>query len=150
KGLTSLSLGRASVNFWFLSVEATSWASHGFLWHNGVITDLGTLLPSFGLSSIPFGMHDSGQVARISATEISPGMFAIVHFFWQTGIDLGALKPEDSRVASVINSSGMVVGLGPFRGGIRGGPCLSVLEGRNDWSRFTPEYHIEHCFGDQL
>jgi probable HAF family extracellular repeat protein len=77
----------------------------GFLWNNGVTTDLGTL---GGTRAEAFGVNDGGLVVGQSTTTME-----ITHaFLWQNGImtDLGTLGGTESAQAADINDMGQVVG----------------------------------------
>jgi len=75
--------------------------SHGVLWQNGVITDLGTKVGVGGMS--PAAINDRGQVVG------SCGRHACL---WDRGtiVDLGALVAGGDSVARAINNRGEIVG----------------------------------------
>jgi len=81
----------------------------GFLWHDGVLTDLGTL---GGPSTVPWAMNDRGQVVGYSLTSSRVRDTFVQHaFLWQDGVmrDLGTLGPYGSE-ALAVNNAGQVVG----------------------------------------
>jgi probable HAF family extracellular repeat protein len=85
----------------------------GFIWRNGVSTQLGTL---GGRETLAYGINDLGQVVGTSETSFD-NMRA---FRWQNGVmrNLGSLGGRDSR-AFAINSSGQIVGESQLTGNPR-------------------------------
>lgn len=93
---------------------------HAFLWQNGMMSDLGTLLPQCGVGSgcgfsQAFAINAAGQV--VGHSFLNPTGRA---FLWQNGemTDLGMLRDGKTySVALGINAAGQVVGdsnsLGP-------------------------------------
>jgi probable HAF family extracellular repeat protein len=94
---------------------------HAFLWQNGVMIDLGTLVakprPSQVVHSLADDVSDTGQV--IGMSNYIPGDESSIHaFLWQNGVmtDLNAQIPGGSGwvlgQANGINRAGQVVGTG--------------------------------------
>ncbi|HSL72300.1 MAG TPA: hypothetical protein VK864_18775, partial [Longimicrobiales bacterium] len=83
-------------------------ARHAFLWHDGVMTDLGTL---GGNSSQAQAINGAGQIVGYS--ELPGGFYHAVR--WENGsiTDLGqAVTPGPYSMASGINIRGDAVGFG--------------------------------------
>ena len=98
------------------SAVVTNGDSHGFLYQNGSMQDLGTL--SGGTSSAANGINRLGQVAGDATT--AQGAFHA--FLYSGGIqDLGTLGGNDS-VANAINGNGQVVGWSGLAGVPEFGP----------------------------
>ena len=88
---------------------------HGFLWENGIFTDIGTLGGDFSQAN---GINNLSQVVGYSSTTNN-----VVHaFIWQEGEmkDLNDLIPADSgwelSVANAISDRGEIVGTGNHDG----------------------------------
>ena len=84
---------------------------HAFLWSNGTMTDLGSLVGADGESE-GLGINSSGEVAGLSGTATS-GVSNAVLWTGTTMVDLGALAPLSSGLQSQaggINDSGQVTG----------------------------------------
>ena len=79
--------------------------SHGLLWDNGNVIDLGTL---GGNNSFPSGINDSGQI--VGSSQPDEGSFAHA-FLLENGImrDICTLGAQQSS-ASDINNSGQIIG----------------------------------------
>ena len=83
---------------------------HAFLWQNGAMVDLGTLLGDF--LSAAFGINNKGQVVGQSCDQNGNCRA----FLWQDGVmtNLNALIPQGSPLylieASDINDRGEIVG----------------------------------------
>src|SRR5262249_54129027 len=86
-------------------------SEHAFFWHNGVMTDLGTL---GGAYSYAYGINDSDQVVGEAGTgEVDANGNAIYHaFLWQNGVmtDLGNTLGGANSIAYGLNNAGPVVG----------------------------------------
>jgi probable HAF family extracellular repeat protein len=82
---------------------------HGFLWENGVMTDLGAIAGAFSQAT---AINDRGQIVGSSTTTASGDSHAVL---WDDGriVDLGTL-PDDNfggSGATAINNRGQIVGL---------------------------------------
>jgi len=80
--------------------------NHGFLWQNGVMTDLGIL--SGGSWSSAYGINNNGQIVG-SGDDASGYSHAVL---WQNGkiTNLGTLPGGSWSSASGINDNGQIVG----------------------------------------
>ena len=102
--------------------------NRAFLWQSGVMQDLGTLCDpdgECGLDATAFGINESGQVAGISSTNVTPNATTSAPttrpFLWENGkmIDLGTLGGTLSGVdgsAIVLNNRGQVAGTSTLAG----------------------------------
>ncbi len=86
---------------------------HGFVWQNGVVTDLGALSPTE--QSGATWINDSGQISGVSTNGlIDPllGIREIRAVLWQNGtiLNLGTLGGNESLAGSV-NNQGQVFGV---------------------------------------
>ena len=83
-----------------------NYETHGFVWHNGTVTDLGTL--AGGDYSIAEAINRNGDIVGESGSYSEPG--AIHAVLWHGGAihDLGTLG--GTSVATAINGSGVIVG----------------------------------------
>ena len=84
--------------------------STGFLWHNGVFTDLGHL---GGGCSNASDINDAGRVVGSSCSTHVTEFGAMPHaFVWDDGvmIDLGVVPGEEDSGAAAVNSIGQIVG----------------------------------------
>ena len=80
--------------------------THPFLWHRGVLKDLGTLGGSYGIA---FGINEAGEVVGGATNKNDQAELA---FLWKDGVmtNLGTLNGDDCSVAFHINSEGQIVG----------------------------------------
>ena len=88
-----------------------SFIQHGFLWQDGVLTDLGALTNSSQVSAInarrvAVGVSENGLIDPLN------GLLAVHAVVWNDGqiIDLGTLEGGYESLASDINGRGQVVG----------------------------------------
>ena len=83
--------------------------AHGFLWQDGVMTDLGTL-PAFNVISSASDINELGQVVG-SSCDIN---FNCHGFLWENGVmtDLNALLPPGTAPALQVISGGGINDLG--------------------------------------
>jgi probable HAF family extracellular repeat protein len=107
-------------------------STHGFVWENGVMTDLDTL---GGPNSFPLWINDVGQIvgeADTSFVENASHQFPHHAFLWQNGTmtDLGTLGSTSH--AESINNKGQVVGRS------RIGSEISVLQHGFLWENGGP------------
>jgi probable HAF family extracellular repeat protein len=101
----------------------------GFLWHNGIITNLGDL-PGGPNSSRAYKVNNQNQVVGESGVS---GTVVGHAFVWQNGVvtDLQTLAGFDSSYAGGINDFGTGVGLGFNPAGDQHGFLLTpVPDGR--------------------
>jgi probable HAF family extracellular repeat protein len=100
------------------STDVSGFTTHGFLYSNGTMTDLGTLGGTFSAAT---GINSIGQVVGYSS--LANGMTHA--FLYSNGVmtDLGTLPGGNSSSASAINSSGDIVGWA----NIVGGPPHAIL-----------------------
>jgi uncharacterized protein (TIGR03437 family) len=80
-------------------------SAHGFIFQNGVLTDLGTFGPP-GSSIVPFGVNSSGQVVGIAGPFGSVSDFNGMNFLYQNGSPTVAL----SFAPFAINDAGQIAG----------------------------------------
>ena len=102
----------------FANVPGATTTTHAFIWQNGVITDLGTLVG--GQQSNAFSINNAGQIAGLSYTSQTSGadqqscITNVCHAVLWTGNDaihdLGALGGANS-IAWGINNTGQLAGL---------------------------------------
>ncbi len=80
-----------------------AWNQHGFLWEDGVMTDLGSL----GVWSEAWGINERGQI--VGYTDSPIGAQACL---WENGsvYPLGFLGPPGWSIAVAVNNAGTVVG----------------------------------------
>ncbi|MBN1341503.1 MAG: DUF3466 family protein [Phycisphaerae bacterium] len=81
--------------------------NRGFIWQDGVMSNLGAL-PDYEADSQALAINESGQVIGIS----SDANDATRSFLWQNGsmTDLGLLPGYPNIVAAAINDKGVIVG----------------------------------------
>lgn len=82
-------------------------STHGFVWENGVMTDLGTF---GGVNSFPVWINDVGEIVG-EADLVGSAVTHLHHaFLWKNGLmtDLGTLGSTSH--AEAVNSRGQVVG----------------------------------------
>ena len=92
-----------------------------YFWHNGKLTDLGTL----GVLSGTYAqdINDLGQVVGYSYLSNAYPSYVAHAFFWQNGVikDLGTLPGYTNSTATSINTNGQVVGYA-YNGSCCGSP----------------------------
>jgi probable HAF family extracellular repeat protein len=91
-----------------IGIFSANWT--GFLWDNGVITDLGRLGNG---GTTPTGINNSRQVVGSSTSTVVTPLGPMPHaFLWQGGVmtDLGVLPGQEDSGASAINNLGQIVG----------------------------------------
>ena len=106
----------------YADLAGTGTDPRAFVWHNGVMTNLGTLgVDANGTSESSYaqGVNDAGAVAGFSSTPLSRRAHAVV---WSNGlmVDLGtsgSLGVDSYSYAYAINNAGDVVGFGDVAGG---------------------------------
>lgn len=124
-----------------LSGAPVLYGSHAFLYSGGVMTDLGTLIPSgnASLESDAVDINDNGEIVGSSQID-----FYFRHaFLYSNGVmtDLGSLSDQQSWGAA-INASAQIVGWSQVAGGVYHGflysggvmTDLGTLAGRNTWA----------------
>jgi probable HAF family extracellular repeat protein len=79
---------------------------HGFVWHRGTLTDLGTL---GGDNSEAYWINGSGLV--VGRADV-PGSLTHHGFLWRDGVmtDLGVIGGDACSTAFAVNSDGVIVG----------------------------------------
>jgi probable HAF family extracellular repeat protein len=123
------------------SYSVGSEAVHAFLWSNGQMTDLGTLVGPSGTSGAR-GINNSGQIVGGSSSALEPSGRAVI---WSNGqmIELGTLDIVGGTRAIGgygINNSGQAVGvlfgLGPAynRGFLYSGGQMTHLDELIGWT----------------
>jgi len=114
-GTTSYANGINSSGEVVGSANTAQGSSHPVLWRNGTVLDLGSLGGGSGSAN---GIDDGGTVVGSSLTS----SYVTHAFLWQDGvmIDLNVLLPTGSQwvltSASFISDSGLIVGLGSYKG----------------------------------
>lgn len=100
-------VGKADLRAVFAPDKPGGWArpTHAFLWHDGVMRDLGTL-PG-GRNSSAVAINDNAQAVGFSETPNGPRAFV-----WHNGVmrDLGTLPGGAYSAAHGINNRGQIVG----------------------------------------
>jgi len=92
----------------------TAAATHAFRWHDGVMTDLGTL-PGGVAYSVATGINDTGQIVGVS--DIANGASHAFLYHRNRMVDLGDLAndPRLNSQADAINDRGETVGWSQVR-----------------------------------
>jgi probable HAF family extracellular repeat protein len=97
----------------FSAIDPAGGEAHAFLWEDGDMSDLGTLVP--GGASMALDINDDGLIVGTATFGRSAALFApLTHaVLWDNGniVDLGALGNGDLSVAFGINNNGQIVGV---------------------------------------
>jgi probable HAF family extracellular repeat protein len=89
-----------------VSADCTLTPGHTLLWHDGKVTDMGTL---GGLALAPSDINNEGQVVGVAFVPNGPNVEA---FLWHHGLvrGLGTLPGDASSSGNAVNDKGQIIG----------------------------------------